>query len=252
MSDVIYRPGTIVWRELMTTDVDASVRFYSELFGWKTQVAPMPDGQPYTMLMAGDVGVAGMMAVPMPQIPAYWGAYVSVDDVDATAAKATAAGGTVLAGPMAAGDFGRFATFADPQGAVISAWRSAGGDGPASAAPGVGEFCWEQLNTADPAGAFPFYAAVFGWTKKAFPGGGELEVMSSGSADVASLMQAPPGAPPHWLSYVVVDSLAGAHARIARGGGKVLVERIDVPTIGAIGVVQDNVGAVIGVFEAPR
>jgi len=247
-SEVIYRPGAFVWRELMTTDVDASTRFYGEVFGWKA--APLPDGS-YTVLNAGEVGVGGMMKVPMPGIPAYWTGYVSVADVDAKAPQIVAAGGAVLAGPMDAGEFGRFVACSDPQGGMISAWRSAMGDGPVPQ-PGLGHFCWEQLNTPDPAGAFPFYAAIFGWTKKPFPGGGPMEVLCAGTTEVASLMQAPPGAPAHWLSYVVVDELVAAEARVTRGGGKVLVERIDVPGVGAIGVIQDNVGAVIGIFEQPH
>lgn len=250
MSDEIYRPGVFVWREIMTTDVEASVRFYTEVFGWKSERNAMSGGGEYVSFKAGDVGVGGLMKVPVPGMPAYWCGYVSVDDVDATAKKVTAAGGQVVAGPMDAGGYGRFATIIDPQGAVISAWRSRDGDGPVPES-GPGVFCWEQLDTPDPAGVFPFYATVFGWSKKPFSGGG-MDVLSAGATDVGSLMKAPPGAPAHWLSYVEVDALAAAEARVTRGGGAVLVERMDIPTVGAIGVVQDNVGAVIGLFETPR
>jgi predicted enzyme related to lactoylglutathione lyase len=64
-------------------------------------------------------------------------------------------------------------------------------------------------------------------------------------------MAAPPGTPAHWLSYVVVDKLPRTYDRVKQQGGKVMVERIDVPTVGAIGVIQDNVGAILGVFENP-
>jgi predicted enzyme related to lactoylglutathione lyase len=65
-------------------------------------------------------------------------------------------------------------------------------------------------------------------------------------------MQAPPGVPPHWLTYVVVDTLTGANKRVTQQGGKVLMDKIDIPTVGSISVVQDDVGAVIGLFETPR
>jgi predicted enzyme related to lactoylglutathione lyase len=153
--------------------------------------------------------------------------------------------------PMDAGGMGRYAGFMDPQGGVINAWRGNDGDGPAPERPLPGMFCWEQLNTTAPADALEFYRKVFGWTNKPFGGGGDMKVFESGAAQVASVMQNPPGVPAHWLSYIIVDKLTSAYDRVRQQGGKVMVERIDIPTVGAIGVIQDNVGAVIGVFEAP-
>src|SRR5262245_2252681 len=132
-----YRNGQFVWRELMTTDVNASIRFYSETFGWKTETMKMPDGTDYTLVKVGDTGVGGIMKHPMPGVPAFWGGSVSVEDVDAVAGRATAAGGKVVAPPMDAGGMGRYAAFMDPQGAVVSAWRGNDGDQPAPERPGV-------------------------------------------------------------------------------------------------------------------
>jgi uncharacterized protein len=252
-----YRSGQFVWRELMSTDVAASVRFYTEVFGWKADPMKMPDGMDYTVVKAGETGVGGIMKLPVPNVPAYWGSSVSVDDVDATAKKAAAAGGKVIVPPMDAGGMGRYAGILDPQGAVINVWRGNDGDMPAPERPGVGMFCWEQLNTTDPAQAALFYNQVFDWTNKPFGGGGgggaggDMKVFDAGPTSVASVMANPPGVPAHWLTYVVVDKLTSAYDRVRQQGGKVMVERIDVPTVGTIGVIQDNVGAVIGVFEAP-
>ncbi len=246
-----YRHGQFVWRELMTTDVAASVRFYTETFGWKVEAMTMPDGMEYMFMKAGETGVGGIMKHPMPNVPAFWGGSVSVDDIEAVAGRVTAAGGKVIVPPMDAGGMGRYAGFMDPQGAVVNAWRGNDGDGPAPERPLPGLFCWEQLNTTAPAAALEFYGKVFGWTNKPFSGGGDLKVFEAGAAQVASVMQNPPDVPAHWLSYVIVDKLTSAHDRARQQGGKVMVERMDIPTVGAIGVIQDNVGAVIGVFEAP-
>jgi predicted enzyme related to lactoylglutathione lyase len=254
MTNPAYRHGQFVWREMMTTDVDATLRFYGEVFGWKHKTVQMPDGTDYHMLSMGDVPVCGAMKLPMPNVPAHWVMSVSVADVDATAARITGGGGQVHVPPMDAGGMGRYALVADPQGAVFSIWRSNSGDGERAAdwRPGVGEFCWEQLNTSDPKAAREFYTNVLGWTEEAFAGGGGMNVYKSGDAQVASSMQAPPGVPAHWLTYVVVDTLTNANARVAKNGGKVMVEKIEIPTVGSISVVQDNVGAVIGLFEVPK
>ena len=55
--------------------------------------------------------------------PPVWTTYVSVADADETAAKVTAAGGTVLMPPMDVMTAGRMAVFQDPGGAFLSIWQ---------------------------------------------------------------------------------------------------------------------------------
>lgn len=254
MSTPTYRNGQFVWREIMSTDTDASLRFYGEVFGWTHETTTMPDGTVYNMLKANGAPVGGCMKLPMPNVPAHWVMSVSVADVDATAADAKNNGGNLHVPPMDAGGMGRYAMVADPQGAVFSIWRSNSGDGERAAdyRPGLGEFCWEQLNTNDPGAAREFYGKVLGWAETPFGNGAEMNVFKAGDAQVASSMQTPPGVPAHWLTYVVVDTLQSANDRVTRNGGKVMVEKIDVPTIGSISVVQDNTGATLGLFEMPK
>ena len=76
----------------------------------------------YTVVKTGDTGIGGIMAVP-PQAagaPPQWGTYVTVNDVDATARKAQALGATTIVPLTDIPNVGRFYTFQDPQGAVIS------------------------------------------------------------------------------------------------------------------------------------
>ena len=51
--------GRVVWRELMTTDVEAAKRCYGELFGWRYETSKMP-GMDYTLVYAGEKQIAGM------------------------------------------------------------------------------------------------------------------------------------------------------------------------------------------------
>ena len=66
---------------------------------------------------------------------------------------------------------------------------------------------------------------------------------------IADIQKPPPGVPPNWLTYVIVAKLADGRARAEKLGGKILMAEIEVPGMGAFGVVQDNLGAVIGLFE---
>jgi predicted enzyme related to lactoylglutathione lyase len=129
----VYRPagewsapeGVFVWCELGTTDADAAQRFYEAVFGWTTKDMGAEYGG-YRIFHRSDDepnGVAGLMANPSPEIPAYWTPYVGVADPDATAAKAKELGATVVVEPMDIPNVGRFAIIRDPQGATFGIIR---------------------------------------------------------------------------------------------------------------------------------
>lgn len=118
--------GAFSWAELMTTDQEGAKKFYGALFGWSLEDMPM-EGMNYTVVKANEQdekGVAGIMAMPKevpPGTPPHWGNYVTVDDVDALAAKVGELGGTIIMPPKDIPGVGRFLVFQDPQGAVLSA-----------------------------------------------------------------------------------------------------------------------------------
>jgi len=242
--------GQFVWRENMTTDVAKAASFYKGLFGWKLEEVPMGDFA-YTLIYAGEKQIGGLMPLPKEAqgVPSHWASYVSVDDVDKTAVATTEAGGKVIMPPRDIPDIGRFAVLQDPTGATFTAWKSKTADEGAAEMPKRSEFCWEQLSTPDVAKAKAFYEKVLGWSAKSFGDGSDVIVLSKGEAMIASAMPAPPGVPPHWLTFVFVGALAEANAKVTSLGGKVLMPEIPVPGMGAFSVVQDPNGASLGLFE---
>jgi hypothetical protein len=122
MADKTSQHGTFCWNELMTRDIKAAGKFYSELLGWKAVDSGMP-GMEYQMFKTGETSVGGLMAMPpeIPkEVPPHWMAYITVDDIDAAVNKVRKLGGQVLFGPQAVPTLGRFATIKDPTGAVVS------------------------------------------------------------------------------------------------------------------------------------
>ena len=243
--------GMFVWRELSTSDVEGSLRFYRELAGWKSQRIDMPNG-PYHLLFKDLKQVGGLMALaPGVDMPPYWMSYLSVPDVDAALAAAKRLGGEVVWGPLEVEDIGRMATVVDPRGGAFSLMKASKGD-PEFTPPVAGEFCWEQLASADPANAKSFYGEVVGWKAMAFPGG-QLETFGFGpkpGEQAATLIAAAPGMPMGWMSFVVVDALGPACERTVRLGGKVISAQRVVPGIGSYSVIQDPQGAVLGLFKS--
>ncbi|UCF09822.1 MAG: VOC family protein, partial [Candidatus Bipolaricaulota bacterium] len=116
-------PGDVSWTELMTTDVDGAKAFYATVFGWEIEEMDMGSG-PYAVLKAGEEQIGGIMGMPEsipPGTPPHWMSYVTVNDVDEVAEKVKTYGGKLLVAPTDIPGVGRFCTFMDPQGAVISA-----------------------------------------------------------------------------------------------------------------------------------
>jgi uncharacterized protein len=116
---VVNQNGALVWNELATPDMDASAGFYAELFGWS--VAPTEGGDmPYMMVSSRDgASNGGIRPVMPPGTPPHWLVYFGADEVDATCARATGAGGTQLVEPMDI-QMGKIAVLQDPQGAVFA------------------------------------------------------------------------------------------------------------------------------------
>lgn len=242
-----YAYRTFIWREMSSPDVAASKRFYGEVFGWSFTDMPMGEFT-YTMIGAGERGVGGMTPLdPSTGAPPSWISTISVEDTDASAKAAVEAGGTVVVPPGDIEGYGRFALVTSTDGTLVSLMHQFDGDHPVDRMPTLGEFCWEHLNTANLEASKGFYSKVFGWEVGTNEGG--LSVLKLGEKTVASITPAEGGAPSHWLTYVVVDDLAAARARVVNNGGTVLAEEHAVPGIGRFAVVTDNVGAMICPFQ---
>jgi hypothetical protein len=126
--DVYKTHGAFSWSELMTTDPAAAVSFYGRLFGWTAEDMDMGTG-PYHVLKIGETSIGGVMGMPpgAAPMPPMWGCYVTVDDIDATAARCVELGGKIVMPPTDVPTVGRMAVLQDPQGAVISAITYAAG-----------------------------------------------------------------------------------------------------------------------------
>jgi hypothetical protein len=118
---ILGEPGTPTWFELHTRAYDASVAYYRDVFGWRTQVASDTPEFRYTTLDGGADQLAGIMDASgfLPEgVPAGWTVYFGVADTDAALAEIVALGGEIVAGAEDS-PYGRLATVADPTGAVF-------------------------------------------------------------------------------------------------------------------------------------
>ena len=123
---------------------------------------------------------------------------------------------------------------------------------PARDAVPFGAPCWIELFTSDPDRAEQFYGELFGWTAEhSGPEYGGYVNFRHGDALIAGMMRndGSAGAPDVWSTYLAVaDAKATAEAAVA-AGGQVLVEPMQVGTLGVMGLLADPGGAAIGMWQ---
>ncbi len=121
-------PGMFCWHEMMTPDKEGSTAFYSGLFGWTHEDMDMGSFT-YRFFKNGERSVAGLMEITpeMGECPPHWMSYVTVEDIDASTAKAQELGARVAKDVTDIG-MGKFSILIDPQGAGIALWQFGEGD----------------------------------------------------------------------------------------------------------------------------
>jgi len=252
-----HSPGTFSWPELATTDQKAGVAFYRKLFGWDVNEQPIGPTGTYSMfqLRGKEVAAAYTMQPDERQlgIPPHWNSYVSVENVDETAARAKALGGSVLVPPFDVMDAGRMAVLQDPQGAVFQVWQAKRHPG-ARVLREPGALCWTELITSDTRAAEKFYTQLFGWGAKTGTDAGSTPPyteFSVGSTAGAGMMAAQPEwgkVPPHWTPYFQVDNVDTTAQQASAAGGTVMMPPMDLPNVGRFAMLQDPQGAVFAIF----
>ena len=266
-----YKPGTPSWVDLAARDIEASAAFYGELLGWEVpERENSAEMGGYRRAEKDGADVAGMMPLMAAGQPSAWTTYVAVEDADATAAKVTENGGTVMAPPMDVMDLGRMGVFADPTGAVFGIWQ-AGTFAGAAKVNEPGALGWNELNTRDPEAAKAFYGAVFGWSFRDHEmkrnegegqeGAGGPDVYTewllnegdeesvAGMLDITGLM--PDEVPANWLPYFVVADTDAAIEKVKAAGGPVAFGPVDIPA-GRFAVVGEPGGAMFAVIALPK
>ena len=103
-----------------------------------------------------------------------------------------------------------------------------------------------------------FYSHAFGWrfeTQRV--NGGNFTRCRAGGRDVGSLYplkraQLEHGVPSHWTPYIRVAKVDALASRVAPLGGRVLVAPFDVQGTARIALIEDAVGAVVGLWQPLR
>lgn len=253
-----YPSGTFSWADLATTDAAAAKAFYTQLFGWEANDVPAGPDSVYTMLLLQGKEVAALYALPeeaqAQNIPAHWLTYISVDDLDAVAAKVPELGGTLVMPPTDIMESGRMAKVQDPTGAIVGLWQPGTHIG-ARLVNIPNSMSWTELMTNDMDKATSFYTGLFGWTAKKtfFPI--KYTSFHNNGREESGMMAIPKEmgeAPPAWSIYFAVADCDATVQQAEGMGASVVMKPRGIPGVGRIAVLQDPQGAVFTVAKLDK
>ncbi|MGW0040564.1 VOC family protein [Rhodococcus sp. NPDC003348] len=216
--------GTPTWIDLGIPDLDRAMSFYGAVFGWEFDIGPEEAGR-YTMCLLRGKKVAALMPNPDPVATEFWwSVYLATADVDETVARATDAGGIVLAEPMDVMGEGRMAIVRDPSGAQFGLWQGFAHVG-CELVNEPNTLLRNDLVTPNPGPARTFYSAVFDFTldgNEDLPGMDFTFLRRPDGHEIGGILGDPTASGSAWgtLFQVVDADKAVAAARAAGGTAK--------------------------------
>ena len=253
VDQTFYAPGAFCWVGLATSDSAAATTFYAALFGWQAEELSAGAAGSYTLLRRNGKEVAILYRqtreARAAHAPPHWTCFISVEDAEATSARAAELGGeAVFRKPFDVVDHGRVAAIRDPTGAIVSLWQPRSRVG-AALVNDVGALSWTELVTPDVVRARSFYADLLGWEYEV-DGGGYTAIRNGGrpNGGMREQTEQERGGPAHWHPYVMVERADDAIRTAERAGGR----RLSPPhetVLGRLALVADPQGAAFALIE---
>jgi predicted enzyme related to lactoylglutathione lyase len=116
--------GKIGWIDMTVEDAPGVRDFYKAVVGWGSEDVSMGDYADYSMTTPDGQAVSGICHArgSNAELPPGWLIYITVKDVDDSAAVCIAHGGEVLVAPTGLAG-GRFCVIRDPAGSVAALYQ---------------------------------------------------------------------------------------------------------------------------------
>ena len=245
-------PGKFVWRDLMSDDIPAVKKFYSELFGWTYLVNNEND---YSVILHDGKPIGGILKLKNVEAShkySQWISYISVAEMTQAVNYTKSSGGSIYREPFELPNRGTVSFIFDPQQAVLGFVKSSSGDLKDSE-PIYNEWLWTELWTNNIDSSIKFYTGLFGYNEKKFDTKAENKyyVFEKEEKPRAGLVKIPfENVRPHWMPYIAVKDPSEIVKKVEQLGGKVYLG-----TEGIIGnnaaILADPSGAVFTVQKWP-
>lgn len=255
-------PNSFCWIELACHSMPAAKEFYGSVLGWKFKDTKAAGGV-YSSIKTSKGLVGGLYEFVLPdepkkkkkepQIPSFWGSYVSTKNVEATTRKAEKLGGVVVADVTDLGDTGYMSVIQDPAGALFGLWQAKKLEGFGPSHEDTGAAGWNELITPDLKASQDFYTKLFGWkVSKSKFNDQDYIIFTLDKKRVAGMMEMNSkhkNMPPHWLIYFNVNDCDKSTKLAVENGAKLVYSPTNVKGAGRLSVMSDAEGAVFALIK---
>jgi len=247
-------PGKFVWRDLMTDDISAVKKFYSELFGW-TYLNVEDDDNGFVVVLNDGKPIAGIFKLRNVETEhrySQWISYLSIADMNQAINFTKNSGGSIYKESFELPNRGIVSYVFDSQQAVLAFVKSSSGD-PKDSDPIYNEWLWTELWTNDIDKSINFYSELFGYTHKKFNTKAEnkYHVFEKEGRPRAGVLKIPfEDVNPHWMPYIAVKDPSEIVKKVEELGGTVYLGTEGVSGNNAA-IIADPSGAVFTVQKWP-
>ena len=239
--------GKLIWADLYTGDVKASLNFYTETFGWTVKKFGKKSTR-YHLLYDDKQPIAGVLersAQRNKTETALWIGSIATDDVQTRVIKATDNSATIILKPHDFTLYGKRAVIADPQGGVIALLDL---DEENSSHQSISKKRdWAQLFSVDTTKAASFYQNTFKYDVEEVAQNQSSYYLSLQDEIRASIVKLPLSFEQRdrWVNFVEVAHLAKVLAKAKENGAKIIYQ----PKNAQLAIIADPNGALLGLSE---
>jgi len=240
--------GKLVWGDLYSSDVNASIDFYNKTFGWTTKKFGK-DNTRYHIFFDGVEPIAGVISRPAQRNQterALWIGSFTTKNIQKIVTKAVDKKATVILKPHDFKYFGKRAVIADPQGGIVALLEL----------DKINEnhkkisnkWNWAQLFSVDTTKAATFYQHSFDYNVEDIGESKQHYYLAQQGEFRASIVDLPDSFEQRdrWVNFIEVDNLTSTLDKAIENGAEVIYKPDE---SNQLAIISDPSGALLGLTE---
>jgi predicted enzyme related to lactoylglutathione lyase len=239
--------GKLVWADLYTGDVEASLKFYQNTFGWTVKAFAKEQAK-YHLLYDDGQAIAGVLARDSKRNKtdnALWVGSIDTDNVSSRSDLAAKNNATIIMAPHTFKIYGKRAVLADPQGGVIALLEL---DLTNKNHKKIStKWDWAQLFSTNTKQAALFYQDAFDYTIESVNEKDDNFFLIQADMVQASIVKLPESFEQRdrWVNFIAVSNLNTTIAKATANGATVIYQ----PADKGLAIISDPNGALLGLTQ---
>jgi predicted enzyme related to lactoylglutathione lyase len=239
--------GKLVWADLYTGDVEASLKFYQNTFGW-TVKAFAKESAKYHILYEGEQAIAGVLARDSKRNKtdnALWVGSIDTDNVASRSELAAKNNASIIMAPHQFKLYGKRAVLADPQGGIIALLEVDLTN--KNHKKITNKWDWAQLFSTNTKQAALFYQDAFDYTIESINEKDDNFFLIQADMVQASIVKLPASFEQRdrWVNFIEVSNIDTILSKATSNGATVIYQ----PADKGLAIISDPNGALLGLTQ---